>query len=66
MSVNNRVRERRMELSLTQEELGAATKVTRQTIISLEKSGYTPSVELAIKIAQKLNSTVEELFWVVE
>jgi putative transcriptional regulator len=66
MSVNNRVRERRQELGLTQEELGAATSVTRQTIISLEKGGYAPSVELALKIARELNATVEDIFWVVE
>mgnify|MGYP001086373857 CR=1 FL=1 len=66
MSVNNKVRERRQELDLTQEELGAATHVTRQTIIALEKGGYTPSVELALKIARELKTAVEQLFWVVE
>jgi putative transcriptional regulator len=66
MAVNNKVRERRQELGLTQEELGEATQVTRQTIISLEKGGYTPSVELALKIARKLNVSVEDLFWLVE
>jgi DNA-binding XRE family transcriptional regulator len=66
MSVNNNVRDRRQELGLTQEELAEAARVTRQTIIALEKGGYTPSVELALKIAQKLNTTVENLFWVVE
>ncbi|MGD2058399.1 MAG: helix-turn-helix transcriptional regulator [Anaerolineales bacterium] len=66
MTVDNKVRERRQELGLTQEQLGEATKVTRQTIIALEKGGYTPSVELALKIARKLKTTVEDLFWVVE
>jgi putative transcriptional regulator len=66
MTVNNKVRERRQELGLTQEQLGQATKVTRQTIISLEKGGYTPSVELALHIAHQLKTTVEDLFWVVD
>ena len=66
MTVKNKVRERRQTLGLTQEELGQATHVTRQTIISLEKGGYTPSVELALRIAHKLNTTVETLFWVEE
>lgn len=66
MTVNNKVRLRRQELGLTQEELAEATQVTRQTIIALEKGGYTPSVELALKIAHKLDSTVEALFSVVE
>lgn len=66
MTVNNKVRKRRQELGLTQEQLGEATKVTRQTIISLEKGGYTPSVELALKIAHQLKTTVEDLFWVVD
>jgi putative transcriptional regulator len=66
MSVNNRVRERRQQLGLTQVQLAEATKVTRQTIIALEKGGYTPSVELALMIARELNTTVEELFLVLE
>ena len=66
MTVNNKVRERRQELGLTQEELAEATQVTRQTIISLEKGGYTPSVELALKITRELDTTVETLFWVVK
>jgi len=35
---------------------------TRQTIISIEKYRYTPSVELALKIARVLGMTVDELF----
>jgi putative transcriptional regulator len=66
MTVSNKVRVRRQELGLTQEELAEATQVTRQTIIALEKGGYTPSVELALRIAYKLDIPVEALFWVVD
>lgn len=36
--------------------------VSRQTIISIERGDYSPSVKLALLLAQKLNTSVEELF----
>jgi putative transcriptional regulator len=36
--------------------------VSRQTIISIEKGNYAPSVKLALLLAEKLETTVEELF----
>ena len=47
---------------LTQQRLADLTGVTRQTIISIEKGRYKPSVELALCIAGVLSTTVEELF----
>jgi len=63
MRLHNRVRERRLQLELTQEVLASVVGVTRQTIIAIEKGGYTPSVELALKLARALQSPVEQLFW---
>lgn len=40
--------------------------VSRQTIISLERGDYSPSVYLALRIARALESTVEELFPLTE
>lgn len=60
--VNNYVQEFRNKSKVTQEELGKAVEVTRQTIIAIEKGNYTPSVLLALKIAQFFNTTVEKLF----
>lgn len=60
--VNNSVQEYRSKNKTTQEELGQAVGVTRQTIIAIEKGNYTPSVLLALKIAKYFNTTVEKLF----
>ncbi len=61
--LKNRVRQTRQDRGLTQEALAQAVGVTRQTIISLEKGGYTPSVALALRLAQALGCRVEDLFW---
>jgi putative transcriptional regulator len=60
--VTNHVYDQRMAAGLTQEELAVALGVTRQTIISIEKGNYTPSVLLALKIANYFDQSVEELF----
>jgi putative transcriptional regulator len=60
--VSNCVYEKRLESGLTQEELAVALGVTRQTIISIEKGNYTPSVLLALKIAKHFDTTVEAVF----
>ena len=53
----------RTKNGMTQEALAVAVGVTRQTIISIEKGNYTPSVALAISFAKVFSSSVEELFW---
>ena len=58
----NRVQVVRKEQKITQEQLAEAVGVTRQTIISIEKGNYIPSVLLALKIAIFFNTTVEDLF----
>ena len=63
MDPKNAVRDYRTRETLTQEELAAQVSVSRQTIIAIEKGGYTPSVTLALKLAQALNTSVESLFW---
>lgn len=47
---------------MTQGQLAEAIGVTRQTILSIEKGRYTPSVALALKMAQVLDCKVEDLF----
>lgn len=61
-SVRNRIAELRRERRVTQEELGEAVGVTRQTIISLENGRYNASLLLAHKLAQYFHLTIEELF----
>ena len=60
--VISKVFELRKELGVTQEDLAKAVAVTRQTIIAIEKGNYTPSVLLALKIAQYFKKPVEEVF----
>lgn len=47
---------------ITQEQLAEQIGVTRQTILSIEKGKYTPSVALALQLAQVLGVRVEDLF----
>lgn len=60
--MHNRIAELRRERRITQEELGAAVGVTRQTIISLENGRYNASLLLAHRIARYFDLTIEELF----
>jgi putative transcriptional regulator len=64
-SINNFVSKFRSEKSITQEDLANRVGVTRQTIIAIEKGNYTPSVLLALKIAQFFKKPVEEVFYLV-
>jgi putative transcriptional regulator len=50
--MNNRVKELRTERGLSQQQLGEAMAVSRQTINSIEKERYTPSLPLAIALAR--------------
>jgi putative transcriptional regulator len=47
---------------ITQEELAQAVGVTRQTIISIERGNYNPSLELAFKIARHFEAKIEDIF----
>ncbi len=52
----------RTNANLTQEQLAEAVGVTRQTIISIEKGNYTPSVALALRFSAVFGVSVEEIF----
>lgn len=60
--IRNFVRRHRLAAEMTQQELADRVGVTRQTILSIEKGKYTPSVALAICIAEVFNVSVETLF----
>ncbi len=60
--MKNRLRELRGMKGLTQEELAKALGVTRQTIISIEKGRYDPSLRLAFKMARFFNVRIEDIF----
>ncbi len=61
--ISNQVKLYRLRAGdMTQEQLATSIGVTRQTILSIEKGRYTPSVALALRMAEVLETTVEELF----
>jgi putative transcriptional regulator len=60
--VRNDVRERRTAAGLSQADLASAMSVSRQTINSIEKGRYTPSLPLALALARYFETTVEEMF----
>jgi len=51
---------------MTQQELAERVRVTRQTILSIEKGRYTPSVGLALRLARVFGVAVEDIFEVEE
>lgn len=60
--MKNRLEEIRKERDITQEELAAAMKVSRQTIGSLENGRYNPSILLAFKLAKYFEMSIEDIF----
>lgn len=62
MPIYNKVREKRKQQGLTQAELAEKAHVSRQTIISLEKGSYVPSLELAIDLSRIFDLKIEDLF----
>jgi putative transcriptional regulator len=62
-AVRNEIRRWRQENStMTQAELARLCGVTRQTIIALEAEKYSPSLELAFRLARALGRNLEEVF----
>ena len=60
--MKNLVEELRKSRNEKQEELANYVGVSRQTIISIEKGKYNPSIILAFKIARHFNKSIEEVF----
>jgi putative transcriptional regulator len=60
--MKNNIKELRKKLGLRQEDMASILKVTRQTINAIENEKYNPTLELAMRLALLLNTTVEELF----
>ena len=60
--MENRVEEYRKMLDEKQEDLANIVGVSRQTIISIEKGKYNPSILLAFKIANHFGKKIEEIF----
>lgn len=61
-NLESRVKERRIEKNLTQEQLAQMSAVPRSTIANIEDGGRVPGVDIAINLARALETTVEALF----
>ena len=62
--VGNHIRRLRFDHNeMTQQQLADKVGVTRQTIVALEKGNYSPSLELAFRIAPAFKLPLEEVFF---
>jgi putative transcriptional regulator len=64
--MRNDVRALRTEKGMSQADLGAILGVSRQTVNAIETGKYSPSLPLAIRLAQMFGQSVEEVFHVDE
>lgn len=60
--MKNRIKDLRTKKDLTQDQLAEKLHVSRQTIISLERERYNPSIILAFKLAHIFNCNIEDIF----
>lgn len=60
--MKNTIKEMRVKHQFTQDDLAERLEVSRQTIISLEKERYNPSITLAFKIARLFRCQIEDVF----
>lgn len=64
--MKNKIKELRKEKGYRQEDLATALGVSRQTIIAIENNKYNPTLELAMRLARYLETTIEQLFTLEE
>ena len=65
--ISNNIRKLRFSHDeMTQQQLAEKVGVTRQTIVAIEKGNYSPSLELAFRIALAFNVPLEEVFSIEE
>ncbi len=60
--MKNKIKEKRQELGMTQQELADKVGVRRETIVFLEQGKYNPSLRLAHNAAMALKTKINELF----
>lgn len=60
--MTNNIKELRKGRGMRQEDLAKQLHVSRQTIIAIENNKYNPTLELAMRLARLLETTVEKLF----
>lgn len=60
--MKNKLEELRKNKGLSQEQLAEKVLVSRQTLISLEKGRYNPSLDLAFRLSKFFNAPIEDIF----
>ena len=60
--MKNNIKELRLKLNITQEELASRAGVRRETIVFLEQGKYNPSLKLAYEVAKVLKTKIDDLF----
>ena len=60
--MKNKIKEFRVKLNMTQEELADKAGVRRETIVFLEQGKYNPSLKLSYDVAKTLKTTIDKLF----
>ena len=60
---NLKLKSARAALDMSQQQLAEKVGVSRQTISSIEKGDYNPTINLCISICKVLNKTLDDLFW---
>ena len=60
---NLRLKSARAAMDMSQQQLADAVGVSRQTINTIEKGDYNPTIKLCIAICRVLGKTLDELFW---
>lgn len=60
---NLKLKAARVSKDYTQSDLAKVCNVSRQTISSIEKGDYNPTINLCIAICKALDKTLDELFW---
>ena len=60
---NEKMKQTRQELDLSQAELAKRVGVSRQTVNMIENGDYNPTIALCIRICRGLGKTLDELFW---
>jgi putative transcriptional regulator len=60
--MKNKIKVYRAMRDITQEKLAHELGITRQTVISIEKGKWDPSLPLALKIAKYFGVTIEDIF----
>lgn len=65
ITIQNHIRRLRFDHDeMTQQQLAEQVGVTRQTIVAIEKGNYSPSLELAFRIARAFKVPLEDVFYV--